>query len=80
MAGATAEAAELSEWTKQDPRRMLHAVYRVGDLQKTIDYYKTNFGMKVRFLEHASLPVSLFPKLNSVTFGYFDTDRLFQIP
>jgi len=34
------------EWTKQDTRRFLHAVYRVGDLDGTLEYYKKNFGMK----------------------------------
>jgi len=26
------------DWVKHDKRRMLHAVYRVGDLDKTIKY------------------------------------------
>jgi len=26
---------------------MLHAVYRVGDLQATIDYYTKHFGMQL---------------------------------
>lgn len=26
------------EWVKQDKRRMLHVVYRVGDLDRTIKY------------------------------------------
>lgn len=30
----------------QDTRRFLHAVYRVGDLDKTIEFYKQNFGFK----------------------------------
>lgn len=30
----------------QDTRRFLHAVYRVGDLDGTLEYYKKNFGMK----------------------------------
>ncbi|KAK1668455.1 hypothetical protein QYE76_056614 [Lolium multiflorum] len=33
-AGKSAEA--VLEWPKQDKKRMLHAVYRVGDLEKTI--------------------------------------------
>lgn len=37
---------EAKQWPKQDKRRFLHAVYRVGDLDATIDYYKTHFGMK----------------------------------
>lgn len=40
---ATAEAASSSE---QDTRKMLHAVYRVGDIEKTAEYYKKHLGMK----------------------------------
>lgn len=29
-------AAAGADWAKQDERRMLHAVYRVGDMDKTI--------------------------------------------
>ena len=41
---------------------MLHAVYRVGDMATTIDYYKKHFGMKLlRYRDipdvSASLPV-----------------------
>lgn len=39
-------AEEAKQWPKQDKRRFLHAVYRVGDMDATIDYYKTHFGMK----------------------------------
>jgi len=28
--------ADLLEWPKQDKKRMLHVVYRVGDLDRTI--------------------------------------------
>jgi len=31
-------AASLLEWVKKDKRRMLHVVYRVGDLDRTIKY------------------------------------------
>lgn len=31
--------SELMEWPKKDKRRLLHAVYRVGDLHRTIKYY-----------------------------------------
>lgn len=31
---------EAVEWVKKDRRRMLHVVYRVGDLDKTIKYRK----------------------------------------
>ena len=54
---------EAKQWPKQDKRRFLHAVYRVGDLDATIDYYKTHFGMKQ--LRYRDVPdVSL--KTNSV--------------
>ena len=39
-------AEEAKQWPKQDKRRFLHAVYRVGDLDATLEYYKTHFGMK----------------------------------
>lgn len=35
------------EWVKQDKRRMLHVVYRVGDLDRTIKY--TSFAPLFRF-------------------------------
>ncbi|KAL3345566.1 hypothetical protein AABB24_024500 [Solanum stoloniferum] len=50
MAEASAPAVpstELLEWPKKDKRRMLHAVYRVGDLERTIKFYTECFGMKV---------------------------------
>jgi lactoylglutathione lyase len=39
-------AAASSNWLAEDKRLMLHAVYRVGDLDKTEEYYKKMFGMK----------------------------------
>ncbi|KAK4398937.1 Lactoylglutathione lyase GLX1 [Sesamum angolense] len=38
---------ELLEWPKQDKRRFLHAVYRVGDLERTIKFYTECLGMKL---------------------------------
>ncbi len=35
------------EWIAQDERRMLHAVYRVGDMDKYISYMQECFGMKL---------------------------------
>ncbi|XP_077243675.1 glyoxalase/bleomycin resistance protein/dioxygenase superfamily protein [Tasmannia lanceolata] len=35
------------EWAQKDKRRMLHAVYRVGDLDRTIKFYTECFGMKL---------------------------------
>jgi lactoylglutathione lyase len=44
---ATKPAEAVLEWNKQDNKRMLHAVYRVGDLDRTIKYYTECFGMKL---------------------------------
>ncbi|KAJ1685075.1 hypothetical protein LUZ63_016465 [Rhynchospora breviuscula] len=38
---------EALEWVKKDNRRMLHVVYRVGDLDKTIKFYTECLGMKL---------------------------------
>lgn len=37
-------------WTATDNRRMLHVVYRVGDLPRTVKFYKEQLGMQVRWL------------------------------
>ncbi|XP_058723767.1 lactoylglutathione lyase GLX1-like [Vicia villosa] len=47
MAEAAQSNAELLEWPKKDKRRFLHAVYRVGDLERTIKFYTEAFGMKL---------------------------------
>ncbi|KAK2632513.1 hypothetical protein EUGRSUZ_L01448 [Eucalyptus grandis] len=47
MAEAAPVNAELLEWPKKDKRRLLHAVYRVGDLDRTIKFYTECFGMKL---------------------------------
>lgn len=41
------EIENLLEWSKKDKRRFLHAVYRVGDLDRTIKFYTESFGMKL---------------------------------
>ncbi|XP_040379984.1 lactoylglutathione lyase GLX1-like [Oryza brachyantha] len=38
---------EATEWVRKDRRRMLHVVYRVGDLDKTIKFYTECLGMKL---------------------------------
>jgi len=47
--GAIAETSVPSEhvleWVQKDKRRFLHAVYRVGDLERTIKFYTECFGM-----------------------------------
>ncbi|XP_066325824.1 lactoylglutathione lyase-like [Miscanthus floridulus] len=44
---AVKPAEAVLEWHKQDSKRMFHAVYRVGDLDRTIKYYTECFGMKL---------------------------------
>eukprot|EP00267_Zea_mays_P033841 XP_008668322.1 uncharacterized LOC100382199 isoform X1 [Zea mays] len=44
---ASKAAEVVVDWHKQDKKRMLHAVYRVGDLDRTIKYYTECFGMKL---------------------------------
>ncbi|PSC76770.1 putative lactoylglutathione chloroplast isoform A [Micractinium conductrix] len=44
---AAVPAAAAAGWAAEDERRMLHAVYRVGDMDKTIQYYKECFGMQL---------------------------------
>lgn len=39
---------------QEDKRDMLHAVYRVGNMDATIQYYKTHFGAKV--LRYRDIP------------------------
>lgn len=38
QASTAATQENVLEWVKKDKRRMLHVVYRVGDLDKTIKY------------------------------------------
>lgn len=38
QANAAVSEANVLDWVKTDNRRMLHVVYRVGDLEKTIKY------------------------------------------
>ncbi|PWZ44137.1 Lactoylglutathione lyase [Zea mays] len=44
---ASKAAEAVVDWHKHDSKRMLHAVYRVGDLDRTIKYYTECFGMKL---------------------------------
>lgn len=50
-AAAAAETAttqnNILEWAKKDNRRLLHVVYRVADLEKTIKFYTECLGMKL---------------------------------
>eukprot|EP00897_Mesotaenium_endlicherianum_P003438 jgi/Mesen1/3121/ME000184S02178 len=46
-AASALSADEAIEFAKQDNRRMLHVVYRVGDLDRTIKFYTECLGMKL---------------------------------
>jgi len=46
-AASVVPSDELLGWPKKDKRRFLHAVYRVGDLNKTIKFYTEALGMKL---------------------------------
>uniref|UniRef100_A0A0A0LHW7 Lactoylglutathione lyase n=1 Tax=Cucumis sativus TaxID=3659 RepID=A0A0A0LHW7_CUCSA len=47
QASTSSSSENLLDWVKQDKRRMLHVVYRVGDLDKTIKFYTECLGMKL---------------------------------
>ncbi|KAL6619540.1 hypothetical protein ACP70R_034679 [Stipagrostis hirtigluma subsp. patula] len=47
QAGTVVGPDEAMEWVKKDRRRLLHVVYRVGDLDKTIKFYTECLGMKL---------------------------------
>ncbi|KAL5731220.1 lactoylglutathione lyase [Ranunculus cassubicifolius] len=45
--GGSVPAEQVLEFAKTDKRRLLHAVYRVGDLDRTIKFYTECFGMQL---------------------------------
>ncbi|KAF6153881.1 hypothetical protein GIB67_001956 [Kingdonia uniflora] len=47
QASTAASQESALEWVKNDKRRMLHVVYRVGDMDKTIKFYTECLGMKL---------------------------------
>ncbi|KAG7673036.1 hypothetical protein Ndes2526B_g05396 [Nannochloris sp. 'desiccata'] len=46
--------ASAADWAKQDERRMLHAVYRVGNMDEYIKYMQDCFGMQL--LRYRDIP------------------------
>lgn len=66
--------ASAGDWVKEDERRMLHAVYRVGDMDGTIEYYKKCFGMKL--LRYRDLPEE---KYSNAFLGYGDEREQFVL-
>ncbi|KAL7134799.1 hypothetical protein ABFS83_11G050000 [Erythranthe nasuta] len=62
------------DWVKKDRRRMLHVVYRVGDMDKTIKFYTECLGMKL--LRKRDIPEE---KYTNAFLGYGPEDSHFVI-
>jgi lactoylglutathione lyase len=64
----------LEDFTKKDNRRMLHVVYRVGDIDKTIKFYTECLGMKL--LRQRVIPEE---KYTNAFLGYGSEDTNFSV-
>ena len=64
----------MASWLQEDTRRMLHAVYRVGDMDKTIKWYQDNMGMKL--LRYRDIPEG---KYSNAFLGYGDEREQFVL-
>lgn len=64
----------ILEFSKKDNRRMLHVVYRVGDLDKTIKFYTECLGMKL--LRRRDIPEE---KYTNAFLGYGPEDTNFVV-
>lgn len=64
-------SSELLEWPKKDKRRFLHAVYRVGDLDRTIKYV-VYYVIERNYVEYVLVVLNLL--LNGVQ---FDVSRFY---
>ncbi|KAJ0772414.1 putative lactoylglutathione lyase [Helianthus annuus] len=62
------------EWVKSDKRRMLHVVYRVGDMDRTIKFYTECLGMKL--LRKRDIPEERY---TNAFLGYGPEDSHFVI-
>ncbi|KAI3957293.1 hypothetical protein MKW92_036393 [Papaver armeniacum] len=71
MAG---ENQNVLEWVQKDKHRMLHAVYRVGNLQKTIEFYTECLGMKL--LRQRDIPEE---KYSNAFLGFGPEDKHFVV-
>ncbi|KAL9330145.1 hypothetical protein ACSQ67_005148 [Phaseolus vulgaris] len=71
---AAASPENVLEWVKQDNRRMLHVVYRVGDLDRTIKFYTECLGMKL--LRKRDIPEERY---TNAFLGYGPEDSHFVI-
>ncbi|KAK1285870.1 putative lactoylglutathione lyase, chloroplast [Acorus calamus] len=62
------------EWVKKDNRRLLHVVYRVGDMDKTIKFYTECLGMKL--LRKRDIPEERY---TNAFLGYGPEDSQFVV-
>ncbi|XP_020266598.1 putative lactoylglutathione lyase [Asparagus officinalis] len=62
------------EWANNDKRRLLHVVYRVGDLDRTIKFYTECLGMKL--LRKRDIPEE---KYSNAFLGYGPEDSNFAV-
>lgn len=74
QASTSAVEENVLEWVKKDNRRMLHVVYRVGDLDRTIKFYTECLGMKL--LRKRDIPEE---KYTNAFLGYGPEDSHFVI-
>ncbi|KAG8070487.1 hypothetical protein GUJ93_ZPchr0006g40909 [Zizania palustris] len=73
-AAAFAGEEEAFAWAKNDNRRLLHVVYRVGDLDRTIKFYTECLGMKL--LRKRDIPEE---KYTNAFLGYGSEDSHFVV-
>lgn len=72
---ASGEAPEnVLEWVQKDNHRFLHAVYRVGNLERTIKFYTECLGMKL--LRQRDIPEE---KYSNAFLGYGPEDSHFVL-
>ncbi|XWS72063.1 hypothetical protein CRYUN_Cryun02cG0008400 [Craigia yunnanensis] len=74
QASAAAAQETSLEWVKKDKRRMLHVVYRVGDMNRTIKFYTECLGMKL--LRKRDIPEERY---TNAFLGYGPEDSHFVI-
>ncbi|KAJ6792458.1 putative lactoylglutathione lyase [Iris pallida] len=77
--GNIAQASTITEegaldWAKEDKRRLLHVVYRVGDLDRTIKFYTECLGMKL--LRQRDIPEE---KYSNAFLGYGPEETNFVV-
>lgn len=69
-----ASSENVLGWAQKDKHRMLHAVYRVGDLDRTIKFYTECFGMKL--LRKRDIPEE---KYSNAFLGFGPEDTNFAV-